>query len=81
MNDLRVEEEQDRTFPGLVESLVERNRGMKNKHTMARAPFATCAARTSFRNAPLPAGDATPRKYVNWSMAQQLRRSIMKAMV
>ena len=28
MNDLRVEEERDRTFPRLIESLVERNRSM-----------------------------------------------------
>jgi signal transduction histidine kinase len=28
VNDLRVEEERDRTFPELVESLVERHRGM-----------------------------------------------------
>jgi hypothetical protein len=81
VNDLRVEEEQDRRVPGLVESLAKRNRGMTNKPTMARAPLATCASRTSFRNATLPAGDATPRKYVNWSMARQLRRSIMGAMV
>jgi hypothetical protein len=40
VNDLRVEEDQDRRFPGLVESLAERNRGMTNKPTMVRAPFA-----------------------------------------
>ena len=53
---------------------------MTNRPTMVRAPFATCASRTSVRIATRPAGDATPRKYVNWSMAQQLRRSIMGAM-
>src|SRR5918998_2604153 len=41
VNDLRVEEDQDRRFPGLVESPAERNRGMTNKPTMVRAPFAS----------------------------------------